>query len=68
MSFMFHPYPYADPNAVNKVNIPEYGIDIMYAVGGCVDNIGDVRKSYQQAKSVISYALIHSDEYVVMFP
>lgn len=23
MSFMFHPYPYADPNAVNKVNIPQ---------------------------------------------
>lgn len=23
MSFMFHPYPYADPNAVNSVNIPE---------------------------------------------
>ena len=23
MSFMFHPYPYADPNAVNTVNIPE---------------------------------------------
>ena len=22
MSFMFHPFPYADPNAVNKVNIP----------------------------------------------
>lgn len=23
MSFMFHPYPYADPNAVNKINVPE---------------------------------------------
>lgn len=23
MSFMFHPYPYADPNAINKVNVPE---------------------------------------------
>ncbi|MBQ4526665.1 MAG: class I mannose-6-phosphate isomerase [Clostridia bacterium] len=23
MSFMFHPYPYADPDAVNSVNIPE---------------------------------------------
>lgn len=23
MSFMFHPYPYADPNAVNKVNLPD---------------------------------------------
>jgi len=23
VSFMFHPYPYADPNAVNKINIPE---------------------------------------------
>ena len=23
MSFMFHPYPFADPNAVNSVNIPE---------------------------------------------
>ena len=23
MSFMFHPYPYADPAAVNSVNIPE---------------------------------------------
>ena len=22
MSFMFHPYPYADPNAVNKINVP----------------------------------------------
>ncbi len=22
MSFMFHPYPYADPNAVNSVNVP----------------------------------------------
>ena len=22
MSFMFHPYPYADPDAVNKVNVP----------------------------------------------
>ncbi|HBP38332.1 MAG TPA: phosphoheptose isomerase [Clostridiales bacterium] len=23
MSFMFHPYPYADPEAVNKIEIPE---------------------------------------------
>ena len=23
MSFMFHPYPYADPSAVNKIEIPE---------------------------------------------
>jgi len=23
MSFMFHPYPYADPNAVNKINVPQ---------------------------------------------
>lgn len=23
MSFMFHPYPYRDPNAVNTINIPE---------------------------------------------
>ena len=23
MSFMFHPYPYADPEAVNSINIPE---------------------------------------------
>ena len=23
MSFMFHPYPYADPNAVNKINLPD---------------------------------------------
>ena len=23
MSFMFHPYPYADPNAVNPINAPE---------------------------------------------
>jgi len=23
MSFMFHPYPYADPNAVNRVDVPE---------------------------------------------
>lgn len=23
MSFMFHPYPYADPNAVNKVDVPK---------------------------------------------
>ena len=22
MSFMFHPYPYADPNAVNRINVP----------------------------------------------
>ena len=23
MSFMFHPYPYADPSAVNKIEVPE---------------------------------------------
>ncbi|MBE7043506.1 MAG: phosphoheptose isomerase [Ruminococcaceae bacterium] len=23
MSFMFHPFPYADPGAVNKINVPE---------------------------------------------
>lgn len=23
MSFMFHPYPYVDPNAVNPINAPE---------------------------------------------
>ena len=22
MSFMFHPYPYADPNAINRVDVP----------------------------------------------
>ena len=23
MSFMFHPYPYSDPRAVNRVDVPE---------------------------------------------
>jgi len=47
MSFMFHPYPYADPNAVNKVNLPDSvkesmvkGIqNVAKKIGSLLDNV-----------------------------
>ena len=53
-------------NAMVSINY-EYGIDVLYAVGDSVDNIYDVRESYNQAKDVLKYAKFHLDEHLVLY-
>jgi len=50
MSFMFHPFPYADPNAVNTVEVPASVKDNL--VSGILNVGKQVAKFFENANSI----------------